>query len=118
GKAVSSVVGRIGDAEAERIGIDTLKRSLGDVNVGFHTLKESLRATAGDLQVPINEAGRLGAEFAKIADLAPDAHKTLADEVAIAGGFGRSFGMDPATSNAFFAQMRLMRVTGNENDSR
>lgn len=106
GKAVTSVVGRIGDAEAERVGIDTLKRSLGDVNIGFGVLKASLREAAGDVQITFNEAGRLGSEFAKIADLGPEAHKTLASEVAIGSGFGRSFGLDPATSNAFFAQMR------------
>lgn len=118
GKAVGAVMNRVGDAEQERVSIDTLKRTLGDVNVGFHTLKESLRATANDLQIPINEAGRLGTEFAKIADLGPEAYKTLATEVDIAGGFGRSFGMDPATSNAFFAQMRQMRVTETDRDSR
>lgn len=118
GKAIGSVMGKVGDAQNELIQYDTLKRTLGDVNVGFETLKGSLRATADDLQIPINEAGRLGSEFAKIADLGPEAHKSLALEVGAAGGFGRSFGMDPATSNAFFAQMRLMRVTGGLEDSR
>jgi soluble lytic murein transglycosylase-like protein len=117
-KIIGGVMSKVGDAQDELIQIDTLKRALGDVNVGFGTLKASLRDAADDLQVPINEAGRLGSAFAKIADLAPSAHKTLADEIAIGGGFGRSFGMSPATSNAFFAQMRLLQTTTNARESR
>lgn len=118
GKAIGAVMGKVGDAQQELIQYDTLKRTLGDVNVGFGALKESLRASSDSIDLTFAEGQRLGMEFAKIANLAPDAHKTLADEIAIAGGFGRSFGLDPATSNAFFAQMRQFRITEDETGSR
>lgn len=118
GKAISSIMGKVGDAQQELIQYDTLKRTLGDVNVGFETLKESLRASSESIDLTFAEGQRLGMEFAKIADLSPEAHRTLASEVGIAGGFGRAFGMDPSTSNAFFAQMRLFRVSEDEASSR
>jgi Soluble lytic murein transglycosylase and related regulatory proteins (some contain LysM/invasin domains) len=118
GKAIGAVREKIGAAEQEFISYDVLKRSLGDVNVGFETLKESLRASSSALDITFQEGQKLGEQFARMANLAPEAYRTLASEVAIGGGFGRAFGMDPGRSSAFFAQMRLFGVTRNENDSR
>ena len=118
GRAVSAVVGKVGDAQQEMIGFDTLKRTLGDVNVSFATLKESLRSSARHLDMTFDETLRLGTEFTKLSGLTQDQYKTLQDEVSNAGGFARSFGLDPSQSTAFFAQMRQFRVTGNAQESR
>ena len=118
GRAVSAVIGKVGEAQQELIGFDTLKRTLGDVNVQFGTLKESLKNSARHLDMTFDETLRLGTEFTKISGLTQDQYRTLQDEVNNAGGFARSFGLDPSQSTAFFAQMRQFRVTGNSQESR
>jgi len=118
GRAVSAVIGKVGEAQQELIGFDTLKRTLGDVNVQFGALKESLRNSARHLDMTFDETLRLGTEFTKISGLTQDQYRTLQDEVNNAGGFARSFGLDPSQSTAFFAQMRKFRVTGNSQESR
>ncbi|WP_238914242.1 lytic transglycosylase domain-containing protein [Achromobacter insolitus] len=118
GKAIGAVMGKVNDAQREFIQYDTLKRTLGDVNVSFGVLKESLRAASKSIDVTFEEGQKLGTEFANISGMAPDQYKTLAEEVRIGGGFGRSFGLEPGADNSFFAQMRQFQVTGNEQDSR
>lgn len=116
GKAVSAVMDKIGDAQHESIGVDTLKRMLGDVNVGFGQLRDSLRNSAEALSTNYNEALKLGTEFAKISGSAGG--KGLAQEVAIAGGLSRSLGTDMGQGVGLMAQMRLSKVTSNDQDSR
>lgn len=118
GKAIGAVMGKVNDAQREFIQYDTLKRTLGDVNVSFGVLKDTLRAASKEIDVTFDEGQKLGTEFAKLSGMLPEQYKTLADEVRIGGGFGRSFGLDPSAGNAFFAQMRQFQVTGNEQDSR
>ena len=118
GKAIGGVVNKIGDAQNDVIGYDTLKRSLGDVNVSFNLLRESLHASADAIDATYPQILKMGSEFARISGMSGEASKTLAEEVRVGGGFGRSFGMDPEQSNAFFAQMRQFQVTGTESDSR
>lgn len=118
GKAIGAVMGKVNDAQREFVQYDMIKRTLGDVNVNFGVLKESLRAASKSIDVTFEEGQKLGTEFAKISGMAPDQYKTLADEVRIGGGFGRSFGLEPGVGNNFFAQMRQFQVTGNELESR
>lgn len=118
GKAIGAVMGKVSDAQRELVQYDALKRSLGDVNVSFNVLKDSLRTASKSIDVTFDEGQKMGSEFAKISGMLPDQYKTLAEEVQVGGGFGRSFGLDPGQSNAFFAQMRQLQVTGNERDSR
>jgi len=118
GKLISSAKAKVGAAEQENVGYDTLKRQLGDVGVGFDVLKESLRAASDGLNLTYQEGQRLGAEFVKLSGMSAENYRTLASEVKIGGGFGRSFGMDPSQSNAFFAQMRQFQVTTNDQGSR
>ena len=116
GKLVGGVMNKIGDAQNDAIGYDTLKRALGDVNVGFNVLRTSMHAASDAFDGTYQQVLKMGNEFAHISGMTikPEA---LAQEVANAGGFGRSFGLDPEQSNAFFAQMRQFNVTGNERDS-
>lgn len=118
GKGISAIKDKVDAAGAEGIGYDTLKRTLGDVNVSFNLLRESLRAASNNIDVTFEEAQKLGSDFAKLSGISKEQYKTISDEVAIGGGFGRSFGVDPASSNQFFAQMRQFGATSNANDSR
>ena len=118
GKAISAVMNKVGDAQREAIGYDTLKRTLGDVNVSFDTLRGTLRESARALDMTFDESQRLGIQFAKLSNMTAEQYKTLADEVGVAGGLGRSFGLDPSQTNAFFAQMRLSGVTSTTRESR
>ncbi|MBN6729292.1 hypothetical protein [Burkholderia multivorans] len=118
GKAIGAIAGKVGDAAQDDIGYDTLKRQLGDVNVSFRLLQDSLHATAGAIEVTYGDVQKLGTEFARISGVSADLSKTLAEEVRVAGGFGRSFGVDPAQSTAFFARLRQFGVTRGDDDSR
>lgn len=118
GKAIGAVREKISAAQQENIGYDTLKRQLGDVNVSFGVLKASLRSASSALDTTFEEGQRLGTQFAKLSGMTAEQYKTLAEEVKVGGGFGRAFGLDPAQSNAFFAQMRQFQVTSNDADSR
>lgn len=118
GKAIGAVRQQVGVAEQEGIGYDTLKRQLGDVGVGFEVLRQSLRSAADGLGITYQEGTQLGKEFAKLAGMSAANYKTLGDEVQLAGGFARSFGLTTGQSNAFFGQMRNLQVTHNTDDSR
>src|SRR3546814_11992559 len=65
-KLIGGAAGKVGDAQQEFIGYDTLKRSLGDVNVGFNTLKASLRASYDALEVNFHEGKKLSPTFGRI----------------------------------------------------
>ena len=118
GGTISMVKEKVDAAGQEGISYDTLKRSLGDVNVSFNLLRESLRAASYDISTTFEETQKLGSDFAKLSGITKIQYKTLADEVAVGGSFGRSFGLDPSQSNQFFAQMRQFGATANTQDSR
>ncbi|MGA4191064.1 hypothetical protein ACI2UG_04360 [Ralstonia nicotianae] len=118
GKAVGAVKEKIGAAQDDAIGYDTLKRVLGDVNVSFGMLQKSVHAASDAVDVSYSEAQKLGTEFAKVSGISGDLSKTLAEEVRVGGTFGRSFGIDPSQSNAFFARMRQFGVTSDPDGSR
>jgi len=118
GKLVGGVMSKIGHAQNDAIGYDTLKRSLGDVNVSFSVLQRSMHAASDAFDGTYQQTLKMGGEFARISGMSgKNAEGSLAQEVAVGGGFGRSFGMDPEQSNAFFAQMRQFGVTSNDRDS-
>ncbi|WP_061179762.1 glucosaminidase domain-containing protein [Caballeronia pedi] len=117
GKLMGSIKEKIGAAEQDDVGYDTLKRQLGDVGVGFEVLKQSIHAVANGLGLTFQEGQKLGTEFARLAGLTADNYRGLAGEVSNSAGFARSFGLDPSQSNAFFAQMRQFQATQNATDS-
>ena len=118
GKLVGGIRDKLGSAEQEAIGYDTLKRTLGDVNVSFDYLRGSLRQTGESLNLTYAESLKLGSEFAKLSGMTSDRYKTLAAEVGVGAGLSRSFGVDPSRSNSFLATMRLGGVTSDEAGSR
>lgn len=118
GKLIGTIRDKVGVAEQQAIGYDTLKRTLGDVNVSFDVLSGHLKEAARGLDMTFDESLRLGTQFTKLSGISQDQYRTLYDEVTNAGGMARSFGLDPAQSTAFFAQMRMLGVTRNSQESR
>lgn len=118
GKIISAVSGKVGDAQQEAIGNDTLKRTLGDINVDFVALRENVRAVADGMGMTFSEAQKLATEFAKVAGVTAGTYKSMASELTTSSGFGRSFGLDPSSSTNFFARMRQSGGTSNETDSK
>ena len=117
-KLVGGVREKLGAAEQEAIGYDTLKRTLGDVNVSFENLRGSLRQAGESINLTYAESLKLGTEFAKLSGMTADQYKTLAGEVRVGGGMSRGMGVDPSRGNAFLATMRLGGVTSDESGSR
>lgn len=118
GKFIGSVREKISSAQQEFIGYDKLKRTLGDVNISFGGLRESLREAARGLDMTFEEGVRLGQQFTRMSGMSGGQYRDLGKEVEHGGGFARSFGLDPSQGNSFFAQMRLHRVTGSVDESR
>lgn len=111
-KAVGAVMGKLDDAEQEAIGVDTLKRMLGDVGVGFKELRDSLRNAAQAMDTNYNEALRLGTEFAKVSGV------NAPGEMRVGGGLARSLGLDLSQGVGAMANLRLNKITSNEQDAR
>ncbi|MDV7210770.1 hypothetical protein R4769_06170, partial [Azotobacter beijerinckii] len=111
GKLVGGVANKVSDAQDEAIAYDRLKRALGDVNVSFDALRNSLRAAGEDVGVTFNEAAKLGGEFAKLANLTSDQSSETAQGVALGGGMARALGLDPSQGVGFLGTLRSVRQT-------
>lgn len=118
GKAVSSVMENLDKAERNNIEFDTLKRTIGDVNVSFEGLKSLIENNATNLGITFDEAAKLTTQFSKLGNVTPENYKELGGELANGVGFSRGFGLDPAMGMSFFGQMRGVRMTSNDQDSR
>lgn len=122
-QGVSAVVGmvkeKIGAAQQLDIGYDVLKRQLGDVNVGFRQLKSSLENASWSFGATYEETQKVASAFAHAAGTFGKAGaEGLAGEVSVAGGFAKSFGVDPARAGAFFGAMRSSGITSDEAGSK
>ncbi|MGT2471671.1 lytic transglycosylase domain-containing protein [Paraburkholderia terrae] len=121
-QGVSAVIGavkeKIGAAQQLDIGYDTLKRQTGDVGVGFERLKVSLQDASRGFSATYEETLKVAQAFSQAAGTFGKATEHLAGEAAIAGGFARSFGIDPARSAQFFGTMRANGVTSDESGSK
>lgn len=118
GKAVSSVMENLDKAERNNIDFDTLKRTIGDVSVSFEGLKSVIQSNANNLGVTFEEAAKLTTQFSKLGNVTNDKYHELGGELSNGVGFSRGFGLDPSLGMSFFGQMRGMRMTGNDQDSR
>lgn len=118
GKLVGMATEKLDEAQSNAVAYDTLKRTLGDVNVSFDGLKSVLEGAAGNVRITFNETGRLAAQFAKLGNLSADQYKTLSGEVETGVGLSRAYGLDPSQGVAALGTLRGMRLTGNEQDSR
>lgn len=118
GKAVGSVMENLDKAERNNIDYDTLKRTIGDVNVSFEGLKSIIEDNANNLGVTFEEASKLATQFSKLGNVTNSKYHELSGELTNGVGFSRGFGLDPAMGMSFFGQMRGMRMTSNDQDSR
>lgn len=118
GKAVGAVVEKVGAVEAENIRHDRIKRQLGDTGVGFQALKASIRGAAGQMGVTFDEGQDLAAQYIKTAGLSNRNWRGIGEEVATAGNFARSFGVDQSQAVGAFGTLRMMGVTGNDQQAR
>lgn len=119
GKAVGAVAEHIGKAEQGNVDMDRLKRTLGDVGVQFEALKASVHGSADALRITFDEAGKLGMQFSKLANLSgPAAAGEIAGELSSSVGLARSLGLDPSQTTGVLGQMRGVGVTRTEQDTR
>lgn len=118
GKAISGVMEKLDQAEKNLVDLDTLKRTIGDVNVSFEGLKAVVQANADNMGITYEEAGRLTQQFAKLGNVTADDYRNIGRDLDNGVGFSRGFGLDPQQGVSFFGQMRGMRLTSNDQDSR
>lgn len=117
-KGVGAVMDKVGSAEGESIGYDTLKRTIGDVNVSFEVLRSSSRQAAYALGASFEEAQKLAGEFAKLSNTTSDGQRRIANEVGIGGGLSRSFGLSLGSGVGTMGTMRQFGVTSDSDGSR
>lgn len=118
GKLAGAVSEKMEQAERNAIAYDTLKRTLGDVNVAFGGLKGVVEGAAGNVKLTFDEAAKLGTQFAKLGNLTADQYKTLGTEIETGTGLSRAYGLDPSRGVGTLGTLRGMRLTENEQDSR
>lgn len=118
GKIIGSAMEHITQAETNNIALDKLKRTLGDVNVSFDALKSVVNGAAQNLSLTYEDAGRLGAQFAKQGNLRGDQMPSLGGELGVGVGLARAFGLDPAQGVGVMGQMRGIGVTKDLNESK
>lgn len=115
--AITSLLGAIGEARDIAVGLDTLKRTLGDTNVSFKDLQDSTRSLADEYSLADTEASALTKRYASLSGSGKDVG-ALRNEVGVGVGFSRSFGLDPAAGVGFFGQMQGMGITHGADDSK
>lgn len=118
GKSISAATENLDKAQQNNIDVDALKRVIGDVNVSFEGLKQVVQANASAMGVTYSEAIKLSTQFSRLGNVSGDRYGQLNGELVNGVGFARGFGLDPSTGMSFFGQMRGMRMTGNDQDSR
>jgi len=115
---IGNVLGQVSPVQDELIAYDTLKRSLGDVGVSFDHLKNSIRATATGLDLTFAAAQQMAVEFTRISGIYGAQSRILDQQVQVAGGFARAYGLDPLAATRFFAQAQFRGVTDDDRDQR
>lgn len=91
----------------ERAGsLDSLKRQMGDVGVGFEKLKVMTDMVADGLGVNQKEAAALAVEFNKLSRGAERTPESLAGAVRVGLGLDRAYGLAEGTGGRFVAGMK------------
>lgn len=114
---LTSILSMIGEARDLAVSFDTLKRTLGDVNVSFDGLKENSRGLADQYALSDTEASSLMKRYANLSG-GKNTPAGLRDETGVGVGFARSFGLAPSAGVDFFGQMKGLGVTKNANDNK
>ena len=115
--ALTGILGAMTGARDVAISLDTLKRTLGDIDVSFEGLQATTRNLSDEFGLTDAESTRLTTQYARRANSDKDM-EGLRDEVGVGVGFSRSFGLDPAAGVDFFGQMRGLGITQNADDAK
>lgn len=118
GKLVSNVADRMNQAEDNAVAYDKLKRTLGDVNVSFGTLKGVIADTSSNVKLTFSETAKLATDYARAGNLSSDQFGQVSGELRTSVGFARAFGLDPSQAVGVMGQMRGVGVTRNEQETR
>lgn len=117
-KIVGGVMEKVGQAEDNNVGYDRLKRTIGDVNVAFESLKMVAMDGATNLRVTYSEFSGLASQFARAGNMKGHQFGSIGGEVGVGVGMSRAYGLDPAAGVGFMGQMRGMGLTKDVNESR
>lgn len=118
GKLVSNIADRMNQAEDNAVAYDKLKRTLGDVNVSFGTLKGVIADTSSNVKLTFSETAKLATDYARAGNLSSDQFGQVSGELRTSVGFARAFGLDPSQAVGVMGQMRGVGVTRNEQETR
>jgi hypothetical protein len=110
-RAIQGVHASLGSAQSEAISLSDLRQSLGPLTTDFGLLRDSVHALADGFGVAHSEAAQLAREMAHTSG-------TVGEDLRTGIGFGRGYGIDPAQSTRFFAEMRHFGGARNEADNR
>lgn len=112
GKVVGGIASKIDSAGSSLIGLDTLKRQVGDVGADFNELRQRIGNAGAALGMTNREALQLATTFSKSAGLTAAGVHTMDADLKAVGGFARSFGLDPNQSAQFFGTAKRFGLAG------
>lgn len=118
GGAGGAIGGAMEGAISEGVTYSELRRAIGATIDEFEMLRFTVREGVDGMGVSHTEAANLANQFARTAGILKDEFDKVGGQVGDAVGFGRSYGVGADSSGQFFAQMRLFRASGGEQDNR
>jgi hypothetical protein len=108
-KAGQMVMEGYGMAKDRDIGLDTVKRQMGDNGISFDELKSGSDTASQGLGVNAKEFASLEQSQLAASHGAYRHAQDLAGDTATSVGFARSFGTDPSQTGSFFGGMKNVR---------
>lgn len=118
GKVVGAAIENLDKAQNNEVAYDKLKRTIGDVNVSFGSLREVVKGAAKDTRITFDEATQLSTRYARDANLGQGGAGEIGGALNLGVGLSRSYGLDPGMGMGALGQMRGVGVSRNESDSR
>lgn len=120
-KLIGAVTEKLDEAEQNAVAYDTLKRTIGDVNVSFDALKMSIKDTASANGTTYRETIKLSTEFAKASNLTSDQYKEAmarGGSLDLGIGMSRSYGLDPSSGVGALGSVRGVGAARDEMQTR
>lgn len=114
---LSAILDMMAEARDLAASYDTLKRTLGDVNISFDGLQSSSRSLADQYALGDSEVSSLLKRYANLAGGTLDP-AGLGNETGVGIGFAQSFGLEPSAAVDFFGRMKGMGLTKDANDNK
>ena len=107
-KAGQALTDGYGMAKDRDIGLDTLKRQMGDLGVSFAGLKAMSDVASQGLGVNSKEFVQFAEQYNKISHNADKSADGLMGDVRTSTAFSRSYGIEPSSGISFFAGMKQL----------